>query len=133
MPSEQGNASHVTFCRRQLRLKCRGIAQIKPALAEQASMGWLLDLSLGGCCIEWEHAGQCVVGTEVEVRLEVRGSILCVIGVVRYVRRGKIMGVEFGRLSARKQEQVEEMLADFLDMLRFAAAGRAAKPSRGKP
>lgn len=130
MPISPANPARATFRRGHPRLKCRGIARIKPALAEQDSTGWLLDLSLGGCCIEWNEAAQCEIGSEVEMRLDVRGNVLWVRGVVRWVRRKKFAGVEFIHLSPRKQEQVKEMLADFVEMLRAAGA---VKASRGTP
>ena len=84
--------------------------------------GLLLDLSVHGCCIEWAEPAPADTGSEIEIRMNVKGNVLRLMGVIRYVYRKKRTGIEFSELSPRKQQQIDAVIADYMEMRRLAHA-----------
>lgn len=102
------------------RLTCNGVAQLRTLPLGKFVPGGVVDLSIQGCCID---AGQemCVeTHATVEVLLNLRGTSLRLNGVVRHVSQSGRMGIQFLEVSARKQEQIKELIADILDMDQIA-------------
>lgn len=86
--------------------------------------GLLLDLSVRGCCVEWAEPAPVGTGSGIEIRLNVKGNVLRLMGVIRYVHRKKRTGIEFSELSPRKQQQIDAVITDYLEMRRLAHASR---------
>ena len=114
--------SSVNFRRAHPRLQCKGLAQIKLAPGEQPLPGWLMDLSISGCCIEWAEPVRGDVGSAIEIQLTVKGSVLRLMGVIRYIHGKKRTGIEFTQVSHRKREQIDAVIREVLEMRRLAFA-----------
>jgi hypothetical protein len=71
-----------------------------------------------------------VIDSIVEVLLHVKGTILRLSGRVRYIARPARVGIEFLDASPRKREQIEELIADLLEMDKAAALEGLFTPAR---
>jgi c-di-GMP-binding flagellar brake protein YcgR len=76
-------------------------------------LGALLDISEGGCGVEFGIAIPAQVGTQVEVDLNVRGErlkrtgVIRNINVIRRIERETRAGIEFVEVSGRRGEPVD--------------------------
>ncbi|MGD0801272.1 MAG: PilZ domain-containing protein [Terracidiphilus sp.] len=94
------------------RLRCSGTAEVHLFPAGIRTLGKVVDLSLGGCCIEVEDPLEEPSGTRVEVYLRVMGSTVQVPGVLCCVRNQVWAGIQFSGVSPRKAGQIQELIDD---------------------
>ena len=86
-------------------------------------LGVLLDLSEGGCGVEFGIGIPALVGAQVEVDLNVRGVTLRRAGVIRYievirrVERETRAGIEFVEANAQRSEAVDRSVNGLLRRL----------------
>jgi hypothetical protein len=98
------------------RLNCKGVAQIAIPSVEAKIDGTLLDLSVSGCCIEMDTLWPDMKGIRLEVHLTVRGIALRIAGIVRNIRKGRCVGIEFIDVSSRRAEQIEDLFRELDEM-----------------
>ncbi|HKF49559.1 MAG TPA: PilZ domain-containing protein [Terracidiphilus sp.] len=103
------------------RLRCKGIAELRVLPVGGVAVGALFDLSKKGCCILSDVPIPAFEHSNVEVHLKIKGMSLRVAGVVRHVHGQTRAGIEFLEVSARKAEQIEELMAELVEMDRSAA------------
>ena len=97
--------------RKHRRLNCRGLAELRFLELGTSVTGTLLDLSVAGCCIECEGDLPADENPVVEVHLCVNGIRLRVAGVMRNIRRRRRRaGIEFVGVTARKAEQIRQLV-----------------------
>jgi hypothetical protein len=70
----------------------------------------VVDLSLGGCCLEVEEPVEEPIGTRVEVYFCVMNNTVQVAGTLRQVRHQVWAGVQFSGVSSRKAEQIQDLI-----------------------
>lgn len=78
--------------------------------------GTLSNLCAKGCAIDSEREIAAVVNNQVEVRLEVEGFQLRLLGVVRHLEDNHLAGIEFVELSSRKVDQIEEVMKELASL-----------------
>lgn len=98
--------------RKYARLRCKGAAEIRYLEMDARTTGTLVDLSVAGCCIEAGDALPVAENPVVEVHLRVNRSVLCVAGVVRYVRQERRAGIEFTGMTERKAQQIKDLVME---------------------
>lgn len=107
--------------REHARLICRGVAELRFVELKLRITGTLMDLSLGGCCVNCDRELPQPAGSLVEVYLTVNGNRLCVGGVVRNTRRHETRaGIEFHKVTDRKADQIRQMIKDLMEQKAFA-------------
>jgi len=92
------------------RLRCKGSAALHLYPAGIRCEGVVVDLSLGGCCIEVDEHVEEPTGTHVEVFLRVMGTTVQVAGILCNVRHQVWAGVQFCSVSSRKMAQIKELM-----------------------
>ena len=96
--------------RRSPRFACSGRARIVSLPFKGVSLsGKILDLSLGGCCIETTQPLRC--GTLVEVIVQVNASSFRALGRVKDSRDRSGAALEFLQLSAGGRDMLHEVIA----------------------
>lgn len=98
--------------RAQLRLRCKGVAEVVLFPSGEHVPGTLLDLSVAGCCIETDRPLPPVGTSAVEVQLSVNRVVIRLAGTVRNLRRQRRAGIEFVDLPGRKAAQIKEVLEE---------------------
>jgi c-di-GMP-binding flagellar brake protein YcgR len=94
------------------RVRCAGAAEVHLYPAGATFSGKVVDLSLGGCCIEVEEPIGEPPGAHVEVYLRVTGTTVQVVGILRSVRNEVWAGIQFWGVSPRKIEQIQELIGE---------------------
>jgi PilZ domain len=74
--------------------------------------GQIVDVSMGGCRIRTAERFPVGIYTRVEVEFRLRGTPLLLGGVVQAIHGRKEVGIRFLDVSARKQEQLSELIAE---------------------
>ena len=97
------------------RLQCRGKAEMLLLPDGPKLEGSLINLSLGGCCIECVAKILLEPPVSVEVQLKVDDSRLRLAGVLRYVEDLCKAGIQFDQVSPRKEEQIRELIAELYE------------------
>jgi c-di-GMP-binding flagellar brake protein YcgR len=78
-------------------------------------LGYVLDLSLGGCRIEADEAIPATADATVEVLLQLTGSTVRLAGVVRHMEENQTRaGIEFTEVNPRKAEQIQKLIAQIV-------------------
>lgn len=106
------------------RLHCNGIAEVTVLPLGKPAPGKLLDLSVSGCCISADGLIPEIENPAVEVQVRVNGTTLRVAGVVRNVRKGHRVGIQFVQVTRRKAEQINQLVAELAERTRTCAAQR---------
>jgi c-di-GMP-binding flagellar brake protein YcgR len=90
--------------------------------------GRLVDLSLGGCRVEAAHRFAPGILMRVEVQFQLRGISFRVVGVTVGSRQSGTFAVRFMDMSARRRQELAEVLAEVaqLNAAKAAAASVAA-------
>jgi c-di-GMP-binding flagellar brake protein YcgR len=101
--------------RTQQRLRCRGVAEVVLLRINRRLPGTLLDLSVGGCCIQTDLPIPSIERPSVEVQLTVNGITLRVAGIVRNVLNDRRAGIEFTRVTPRKASQIVELVKELME------------------
>ncbi len=97
------------------RLRCHGVAEVVLLRLYRKLSGTLLDLSVGGCCIQTDAPIPSIERPSVEVQLIVNGITLRVAGIMRNVRRDHYAGIEFVDVTPRKAEQIIELVKELME------------------
>jgi len=97
------------------RLRCKGTAALHLYPAGIRCEGVVVDLSLGGCCLEVEEPIEEPPGTHVEVFLRVMGTTVQVAGILCNVRHQVWAGIQFTGVSSRKKEQIQELITELFE------------------
>jgi c-di-GMP-binding flagellar brake protein YcgR len=92
------------------RLQCWGTAGINVLPDGSRIIGYLLDLSLGGCYVETDAAVEANLDASVEVLLYPEGYTLRLAGVVCHTEGGTRIGIRFADVSDRKAEQIRSLI-----------------------
>ena len=100
--------------RTQPRLQCTGTAKVHLFPARIRCDGSLVNMSLGGCCVEVKEPIEEPLGSRVEVYLRVMGMTVQVAGVLCHVRDQVCAGIQFTGVSCRKAEQINELIEELL-------------------
>lgn len=97
--------------RRSRRFTCGGDAKISRLPSDGIFLpGKILDLSLGGCCLDTTLPIHCGVRAEIVVR--VNAASFRAVGEVRAIRGGSGVGVEFVHLSSGGKDMLAELVAE---------------------
>jgi c-di-GMP-binding flagellar brake protein YcgR len=99
----------------QPRLRCRGVAEVVLLRLGRKLPGMLLDLSVGGCCIQTDVPIPPIERPSVEVQLTVNGITLRVAGIVRNMRDDHRAGIEFMDVTPRKADQIIELVKELIE------------------
>ncbi len=106
------------------RSQCWGSAGIKILPDGVWVMGYLIDLGLGGCHIDADSVIPVEIGSRVEALLKLNGFSLRLAGVVAHMEENNLRaGIEFADVSARKEEQIERLMAAILQADKERAKG----------
>jgi c-di-GMP-binding flagellar brake protein YcgR len=97
------------------RLRCAGTAELHFFPAGTQCQGSLVDLSLGGCCVESEEPIHAPAGSRMEIYLRVMGTTVQVQGVLCHVRHDIWAGVQFNAVSSRKATQIQELIDELFE------------------
>ncbi|MFZ1084785.1 MAG: PilZ domain-containing protein [Terracidiphilus sp.] len=112
-PDQEGQKwDRVDNRREHPRLRCAGTAEVHFFPAGIKSLGKVIDLSLGGCCIEVEEPIEEERGTCTEVYFCVMGNTVQVAGVLCNVRNQVWAGIQFSAMSQRKAGQIQELIEE---------------------
>lgn len=84
--------------------------------------GWILDLSLEGCRIRTDARFPAGIYTRVEAEFCVEGLPFRLAGVVQSIYDRKLVGIQFIKVSERKNAQLEQLIAEI-----------KTRDTRGKP
>lgn len=101
--------------RTQPRLRCGGVAEVVLLRLGRKLPGTLLDLSVGGCCIQTDAPIPSIERPSVEVQLTVNGITLRVAGIVRNMRNDRRAGIEFIDVTPRKADQIIELVKELVE------------------
>jgi hypothetical protein len=94
------------------RSQCWGTTWINLLPEGIKTVGYLLNLGLGGCHIETDAPLPMRVGSRVEVLLYLDGFTLRLAGVVVHMEENNArVGIEFTDVSPRKAEQIGQLMA----------------------
>jgi|CZKY01.1.fsa_nt_gi hypothetical protein len=97
--------------RRSTRFTCGGDAKISLLPSDGIFLpGKILDLSLGGCCVDTTLPIHCGVRAEIVVR--VNAASFRAVGEVRAIRGRSGAGVEFVHLSTGGKDLLEDLVAE---------------------
>ena len=97
--------------RRSTRFTCGGDAKISLLPSDGIFLpGKILDLSLGGCCVDTTLSIHCGVRAEIVVR--VNAASFRAVGEVRAIRGRSGAGVEFVHLSTGGKDLLEDLVAE---------------------
>lgn len=90
--------------------------------------GRILNLSVGGCRIRTEERFPVGIYTRVEAEFHLEGMPFRLGGVVQAIQERQFVGIRFLDMSARKREQVEQLIAeiDELNQARRFAESRVS-------
>lgn len=127
MPTEVGAVrmrSKRDNRRAQPRLRCKGVAKVVLLRLHRKLPGTLLDLSVGGCCIQTNQPIPSIERPAVEVQLTVNGITLRVAGIVRNVRKDCFAGIEFINVTPRRADQILELVKELLERQQVSRAHR---------
>jgi c-di-GMP-binding flagellar brake protein YcgR len=87
--------------------------------------GRIVDLSLGGCRIQTDSQFLIGIYTRVEVEFHIAGQPFRLGGVIQATQNGRQLGIRFLDMSARKREQMEQLIEDVQEVRQ---SGRALTP-----
>jgi hypothetical protein len=111
--------------RRSARFSCSGDAKISRLPSDGSILpGKIVDLSLGGCCVDTTLPIRCGVRAEIVVR--VNAASFRALGEVRAIRGPSGSGMEFVQLSAIGKDLLADLVAELarlqavMNMLRTA-------------
>jgi hypothetical protein len=93
-------------------MRCAGTAEVHLFPVGVRCLGRVVDLSLGGCCIEVEEPIEEPSGTRVEVYFCVMGTTVQVPGRLCHVRNQVWAGIQFAEMSSRKAAQIQELIEE---------------------
>jgi hypothetical protein len=94
--------------RRSPRYKCAGSARLQEFGKTVAAWATVADISMHGCYVE--AASPYPVGSSLEMKLEVNGSLIEVTGAVRVSYPSLGMGISFTRMSETHRERLRELM-----------------------
>ena len=97
--------------RRSARFSCSGDAKISRLPSDGSILpGKIVDLSLGGCCVDTTLPIRCGVRAEIVVR--VNAASFRALGEVRAIRGPSGSGMEFVQLSAIGKDLLADLVAE---------------------
>lgn len=93
-------------CRVVTRYPCTGPAEI----LHDGSLSWgrLSDISRRGCCLETHYP--LPVGTEVQLRLTVAGTVLDIAAKVAWIVPQSVMAMSFVNVSPQQENQITRVI-----------------------
>lgn len=80
--------------------------------------GWIVDVSRGGCRIHMDDKFPVGIYRRVEIEFVLDGMPFRIPGVTQVIHTNRIIGVRFLDVSQRKQEQLDELIAEIEEMRR---------------
>jgi hypothetical protein len=98
------------------RLNCRGSAEVDLFPQDRRLVCTVVDLSIGGVCLETEEPVLIEPGQRLEVLLYVKDSVIKLAGVLCHVRRCSYLGIQFRDVSARKAAQIKELMVELFGL-----------------
>jgi hypothetical protein len=98
--------------RRHQRLGCTGKAKMETPPEWEPTQGEILDLSMGGCLIDFAVPQQVEPEQKVELTFNVNNLPFHVLAVVKAKRSFTEIGFEFPCLSERIKIQLEELIEE---------------------
>jgi hypothetical protein len=110
--------------RRELRHKVDGSAVLNLVYLGIRMPGRVLDLSLGGCCIQTDERFRLGVYRRVEVELQIEGLPFRLAGVTQSIHDSHRVGVRFLNVSDRKRVQLVQFIEDLNEYLKARHAGK---------
>src|ERR1035438_6244682 len=104
--------------RRSPRLQCSGTAGIQTLPAcDKPVPAKIVDLSIGGCLMEFETPKALAVDEIVELIFCVNHMPFRVRGKVRMIHSETLMGFQFPQLSDRIRMQLEDLVGELIERL----------------
>jgi hypothetical protein len=90
--------------------------------------GRILDLSLGGCRIRADERFQVGIYTRVETEFRLGGLLFRLGGVIQAIHDRRLVGIRFLDVSARKREQLEQLIGEIGEIGQAQTEERGAEP-----
>ncbi|MGA3346103.1 MAG: PilZ domain-containing protein [Terracidiphilus sp.] len=104
--------------RRSPRLQCSGTAGIQTLPAcDKPVPAKIIDLSIGGCLMEFESPKELAIDEIVELIFNVNHMPFRVRGKVRMIHSRTLMGFQFPQLSDRIRMQLEDLVGELIERL----------------
>jgi hypothetical protein len=104
--------------RRSPRLECSGLASVQTLPAcEMPYPAKIINLSVGGCLMEFERPMALIQDEIVELLFCVNQMPFRVSGQVRVIRSVKLVGFQFPQLNDRVRSQLEELIGELIEHL----------------
>jgi hypothetical protein len=111
---------------RNPRFSCGGLAQISVLPSNGLFLsGKILDLSLGGCCVDTPVPIEC--GARAEIVVHVNSSSFRAVGEVRGIRGNSEAGIEFVYLSRGGKDLLADLVAELARLQAFINHLKAAR------
>jgi c-di-GMP-binding flagellar brake protein YcgR len=96
------------------RKSCKGTARILVLPDGPHVTGNLLNLSLGGCCIEFDKAIKAAANAQLDVLLDACDLRVRIPAEIRR-RNDNQIGIKFLEVSARKSEQIQLLIKELFE------------------
>jgi len=96
------------------RYSCKGIARILILPDGPQVTGNLINLSLGGCCIEFDKAIKAAANAQLDVLLDACDLRVRIPAEIRR-RNDNQIGIKFLEVSARKSEQIQLLIKELFE------------------
>lgn len=102
--------------RRSPRLSCSGLAGVQTLpVCDKPCPSKIMDLSIGGCLMEFERPLTLAIDEVVELIFCVNHMPFRVRGKVRMIRSEKLVGFQFPLLSDRVRRQLEDLVGELIE------------------
>ena len=109
------------------RLPVEGPASLLVLKHDYEVLCRVTDLSLGGCRIETQSSFVAGISVRVEVSFTVRGLVFRFNGVTQWTARQHLVGIRFVDVTARRREELAEILHEVEQQYAAKAAEQAAE------
>jgi len=93
--------------------------------------GRIIDLSMSGCCIRTDMRFALGIFTRVETEFRIEGLPVRLAGVIQAIHNRYTVGIRFLDMSARKQEQLKQLMEEMSEMREREKAAPIASPPVG--
>jgi len=112
------------------RLSCKGVAKVLVLPDGPQLAGNLVNLSLGGCCIEFEREILAPMYAQLDVLLDACDLRVRLSAEIRR-RDDNQVGIRFLEMSARKEEQIRYLIQELVEIVKARGVGGDGKENAG--
>lgn len=112
------------------RLSCKGVAKVLVLPDGPQLTGNLLNLSLGGCCIEFDREMLAPMYAQLDVLLDACDLRVRLSAEIRR-RDDNQVGIRFLEMSARKEEQIRYLIQELFEFAKVRGVSGNGKENAG--